>query len=41
METDDDAALMLRVGRGDKAAFAALFDRHQQSVARFAFSSPI
>lgn len=37
METDDDAALMLRVGRGDKAAFAALFDRHQRSVARFAF----
>lgn len=37
METDDDAALLLRVGRGDKAAFAQLFDRHQKRVARFAF----
>jgi len=28
---------MLQVASGDQAAFAALFDRHAQSVARFAF----
>ena len=37
METDADAELMIRVAAGDKAAFAALFDRYQASVARFAF----
>ena len=37
MEADVDAELMLQVAQGDKAAFAALFDRHQASVARFAF----
>jgi RNA polymerase sigma-70 factor (ECF subfamily) len=37
VEADVDAELMLRVGRGDKAAFAALFDRYQASVAQFAF----
>jgi RNA polymerase sigma-70 factor (ECF subfamily) len=34
--TDEDAALMLRVATGDTAAFAALYDRHHRSVARFA-----
>lgn len=34
---DEDAALFQRVASGDKAAFATLFDRHQQSVVRFAF----
>ena len=33
---DEDAALMARVAKGDQAAFALLFDRHQQSVVRFA-----
>lgn len=28
---------MLKVASGDQAAFAALFDRHQASVARFAY----
>ena len=37
MEADADAELMLKVAQGDKAAFAALFDRHQRSVAQFAF----
>ena len=37
MEVDADAELMLKVAAGDKAAFAALFDRYQTSVARFAF----
>ena len=37
MDADVDAELMLRVASGDKRAFAQLFDRHQQSVARFAF----
>jgi RNA polymerase sigma-70 factor (ECF subfamily) len=37
MAQDEDAALFLRVARGDKAAFATLFDRHQASVVRFAF----
>jgi RNA polymerase sigma-70 factor (ECF subfamily) len=32
---DDDARLLLAVGRGDKAAFSALFDRHQAGVVRF------
>lgn len=34
---EEDAALMLRVARGDERAFATLFDRHQASVSRFAF----
>ncbi len=33
----EDAELMSKVAAGDKAAFAVLFDRHQASVARFAF----
>lgn len=32
---DDDARLLVAVGRGDKAAFATLFDRHQAGVVRF------
>lgn len=32
---DDDARLMLAVGRGDRRAFATLFDRHQAGVVRF------
>lgn len=35
-EADGDAELMLKVAAGDKAAFAALYDRYQPSVARFA-----
>jgi RNA polymerase sigma-70 factor (ECF subfamily) len=31
---DDDAALMVQVARGDRAAFARLFDRHQGAVVR-------
>ena len=34
---DEDAALFMKVARGDKAAFTTLFDRHQHSVVRFAF----
>ena len=34
---DPDATLFMKVARGDKAAFAALFDRHQQSIVRFAY----
>lgn len=33
---DVDAELMVAVGRGDRQAFATLFDRHQASVVRFA-----
>lgn len=36
-DEDDDARLMQAVARGDKAAFATLFDRHQQAVVRFAY----
>ncbi len=32
---DDDARLMVAVGRGDRAAFSTLFDRHQAGVVRF------
>ncbi len=32
---DEDSALLLAVGRGDRKAFARLFDRHQASVVRF------
>ncbi len=35
MSGDDDSTLMLAVGRGDRRAFATLFDRHQASVVRF------
>ena len=34
-ETDQDAKWMLQVANGDRAAFAKLFDRHQQRVVRF------
>jgi RNA polymerase sigma-70 factor, ECF subfamily len=34
---DEDAALFIKVAKGDKGAFAVLFDRHQASVVRFAF----
>jgi RNA polymerase sigma-70 factor (ECF subfamily) len=34
---DEDAALFIKVANGDKGAFAALFDRHQASVVRFAY----
>jgi RNA polymerase sigma-70 factor (ECF subfamily) len=37
VEGDSDEALMLGVASGDKAAFARLFDRHQQSICRFAY----
>jgi RNA polymerase sigma-70 factor, ECF subfamily len=37
VERDEDAELMLRVAAGDQRAFAALFDRYQQSICRFAF----
>ncbi len=33
--TDEDAGLMQQVARGDRGAFARLFDRHQASVVRF------
>ena len=36
-DDDDDARLMQAVARGDKAAFATLFDRHQGAVVRFAY----
>lgn len=34
---DEDAALMLEVAKGDRKAFAALFDRHHAGVVRFAW----
>lgn len=34
---DEDAALMQQVARGDRKAFAKLFDRHQAGVVRFAW----
>src|SRR3954452_17685713 len=37
MTDDEDAALFVRVAGGDKRAFATLFDRHQQSIVRFAY----
>ncbi|MBK7857783.1 MAG: sigma-70 family RNA polymerase sigma factor [Archangiaceae bacterium] len=33
---DEDAALFMRVAKGDQGAFATLFDRHQASIVRFA-----
>ena len=38
-QPDPDAALMLRVKRGDRAAFAALVDKYQQPVMNFIFRS--
>lgn len=38
-EADPDAALMLRVQRGDREAFARLVDRYQQPVISFVFRS--
>jgi len=37
VEADADAELMLKAAAGEKEAFAALFDRYQASVARFAY----
>ena len=37
MGDDEDAALMLEVARGDRKAFAKLFDRHHAGVVRFAW----
>jgi len=37
VDVDGDAELMLQAARGDRRAFAALFDRHQASVTRFAY----
>ena len=37
VESDADAQLMLQAAAGDKRAFAALFDRYQASVVRFAY----
>ena len=34
---DEDAALMLRLRDGDRAAFTLLYDRHVRSVVNFAF----
>lgn len=34
-EADEDARYMLQVAQGDRAAFAKIFDRHQQRVVRF------
>ena len=34
-DLDDDARLLVAVGRGDKSAFSTLFDRHQAGVVRF------
>jgi RNA polymerase sigma-70 factor, ECF subfamily len=36
-ETDEDAALMLRVKSGDQGAFAALYDRNARSVVNFVY----
>jgi RNA polymerase sigma-70 factor (ECF subfamily) len=38
-QPDPDAALMLRVKRGDRDAFAALVERYQQPVINFIFRS--
>jgi len=35
VDDDEDAALMQAVARGDRGAFARLFDRHQGAVVRF------
>ncbi|HVU07819.1 MAG TPA: sigma-70 family RNA polymerase sigma factor [Verrucomicrobiae bacterium] len=38
-QTDPDAALMLRVKRGDRAAFAELVDKYKQPLMNFIFRS--
>lgn len=35
MELDEDATAMIAASKGDRRAFAGLFDRHQASVVRF------
>jgi RNA polymerase sigma-70 factor (ECF subfamily) len=39
VQTDPDAALMLRVKRGDRAAFAGLVDKYKQPVMNFIYRS--
>jgi RNA polymerase sigma-70 factor (ECF subfamily) len=39
VQPDPDAALMLRVKRGDRAAFAGLVDKYKQPVMNFIFRS--
>ena len=39
VQTDPDAALMLRVKRGDRAAFSALVEKYKQPVMNFVFRS--
>ncbi|HVU26738.1 MAG TPA: sigma-70 family RNA polymerase sigma factor [Verrucomicrobiae bacterium] len=39
VQTDPDAALMLRVKRGDRAAFAELVDKYKQPLLNFIFRS--
>ncbi len=39
VQTDPDAALMLRVKRGDRAAFTELVDKYKQPVMNFVFRS--
>jgi RNA polymerase sigma-70 factor (ECF subfamily) len=39
VQPDPDAALMLRVKRGDRAAFASLVDKYKQPVMNFIFRS--
>jgi RNA polymerase sigma-70 factor (ECF subfamily) len=39
VQTDPDAALMLRVKRGDRAAFAELVEKYKQPVMNFVFRS--
>jgi RNA polymerase sigma-70 factor, ECF subfamily len=39
VQPDPDAALMLRVKRGDRVAFAALVDKYKQPVMNFVFRS--
>src|SRR5664280_713831 len=39
VEPDPDAALMLRVKRGDRAAFAGLVEKYKQPVMNFVFRS--
>ncbi len=36
-QADEDAALMMRVREGDRAAFARLYDRNARSVVNFAY----
>ena len=38
-EASTDEALMLAFAKGDAAAFAALYDRHERGVWRFVFRS--